>query len=212
MALTRILITVKTYPTISKKYDELVCTAGFLEDGSWIRLYPIQFHKKSYTEQYQKYHWIEVDIVKNNRDFRPESFRPVSHETPINIVGKISPDGNTWEERRKIVLKKVYTNLTTLISEAKDKKICTSLAVFKPTKIIDFKWKEEKERVWSQAKLAQYTQLNIFESTSNTDLKVVKKLPYKFYFIYEDDEGKQSTQMIEDWETGQLFWNCLRRH
>ena len=156
MALARILITVKTYPTISKKYDELICTAGFLEDGSWIRLYPIQFRKKSYTEQYQKYHWIEVDIVKNTRDFRPESFRPVSHDTPINIVGKISSDGNTWDERRKIVLKKVYTNLTTLISEAKDKKICTSLAVFKPTKIIDFIWKEEKEREWSQAKLAQF--------------------------------------------------------
>jgi hypothetical protein len=179
MALTRILITVKTYPTISKKYDELVCTAGFLEDGSWIRLYPIQFRKKSYTEQYQKYHWIEVDIVKNNRDFRPESFRPVSHDTPINIVGNIPPDGNTWDERRKIVLNKVYTNLTKLIAEAKDKKKCTSLAVFKPTKIIDFIW---------------------------------KKLTYKFSFIYEDDEGKQSTQMIEDWETGQLFWNCLQRH
>ena len=42
--------------------------------------------------------------------------------------------------------------------------------------------------------------------------KSLKKLPYKFSFIYQDDEGQQSTQMIEDWETGQLFWNCLRRH
>ena len=52
-----------------KKYKELVCTTGLLEDGSWIRLYPIQFRKKSYTEQYQKYHWIEVDIVKNREIF-----------------------------------------------------------------------------------------------------------------------------------------------
>ena len=36
MAKTKVLITVKTYPAISKKYEELVCTAGFLEDGSWI--------------------------------------------------------------------------------------------------------------------------------------------------------------------------------
>ena len=41
MALTKVLISVKTYPTLSEKYDELVCTAGFLEDGSWIRIYPI---------------------------------------------------------------------------------------------------------------------------------------------------------------------------
>ena len=39
----RIYILVKTYPTISEKYAELVCTAGILEDGSWIRLYPMPF-------------------------------------------------------------------------------------------------------------------------------------------------------------------------
>jgi len=101
MALTKVLITVKTYPSISKKYEELVCTAGFLEDDSWIRLYPIQFRKKSYAEQYKKYQWIELDIVKNTRDFRPESFRPVSHDTPIEIIGEIPPDGNTWAENRQ---------------------------------------------------------------------------------------------------------------
>ena len=41
MAMTKVLITVKTYPTLSAKYDELVCTAGFREDGTWIRIYPV---------------------------------------------------------------------------------------------------------------------------------------------------------------------------
>lgn len=45
MAKTKVLVTVKTYPTLSQKYDELVCTAGFLEDGSWIRVYPVPFRK-----------------------------------------------------------------------------------------------------------------------------------------------------------------------
>jgi len=76
MALTKVLITVKTYPTLSARYDELVCTAGFREDGSWIRIYPVPFRKKHYNEQYKKYDWIEVDLVKNTSDFRPESFRP----------------------------------------------------------------------------------------------------------------------------------------
>lgn len=58
MAKTKVLITVKTYPAISKKYEELVCTAGLLEDGSWVRIYPVQFRKKSYNEQYAKYDWI----------------------------------------------------------------------------------------------------------------------------------------------------------
>lgn len=211
MAKTKVLITVKTYPAISKKYEELVCTAGFLEDGSWIRIYPIQFRKKAYNQQYSKYEWIELDLVKNTEDPRSESFRPVSHDTEINIVGEIKPDGNTWAERRKIVLNKVYSNLTQLIAEAKDKTICTSLAVFKPTKIIDFIW-EEVDREWSKDKIAQFQQLNLFQNVDEKKFEVVKKLPYKFSFIYEDIEGKRSTTMIEDWETGELYWNCLRRY
>lgn len=211
MAITKVLITVKTYPTISKKYEELVCTAGFLEDGTWIRIYPIQFRKKSYQQQYSKYEWIELDLVKNTDDVRPESYRPVSHDTEINIVGEIRPDGNTWAERRQIVLKKVYNNLSQLISEAKDKNICTSLAVFKPTKIIDFIW-EEVEREWPLDKIAQFQQLNLFQNVDDKKFEVVKKLPFKFSFVFEDVAGKRSTTMIEDWETGELFWNCFRRH
>jgi hypothetical protein len=30
----KVLISVKTYPTLSTKYIELVCTAGFLENGN----------------------------------------------------------------------------------------------------------------------------------------------------------------------------------
>jgi len=100
MALTRVLITVKTYPTISSKYDELVCTAGFREDGTWIRIYLISFRKKSYNEQYRKYDWIELDLVKNEGDFRPESYRPYSHDTEIKIVGHIDTARN-WADRKK---------------------------------------------------------------------------------------------------------------
>lgn len=211
MALTKVLITVKTYPAISKKYDELVCTAGFREDGRWIRIYPIQFRKKNYDQQYSKYEWIELDLVKNIRDPRPESYRPVSHDTPINVKGNIPPDGDCWKERRKVVLNKVYTNINQLITEAKDKNICTSLAVFKPTKIIDFVW-EEIEREWSKDKLAILQQLKLFTSSRDEKFQVVKKLPFKFSYKFEDDEGIPRKIMIEDWETGQLYWNCLLRH
>ena len=51
----QVLITVKTYPLPSSKYEELVCTAGFLPDGKWIRLYPIPFRALPYQDQYQKY-------------------------------------------------------------------------------------------------------------------------------------------------------------
>ncbi len=211
MALTKVLIAVKTYPTISTKYDELVCTAGFKEDGSWIRIYPIQFRKKSYAEQYSKYQWIQLDLVKNTRDARPESYRPISHETEINIIGEIKADGASWNERRAIVLNKVYTNLTTLIAEAKDKTVCTSLAVFKPKEIKDI-IVEPCEREWSKEKLESLKQMGIFDSLQSERPQIVKKLPYKFSYVFTDEDNKEATLMIEDWELGQLYWNCLRRH
>ncbi len=211
MALTKVLITVKTYPTLSTKYEELVCTAGFLKDGRWIRIYPVQFRKKAYVEQYSKYQWIELDLVKNTEDFRPESYRPYSHDTQIDILDSIEPDGGSWEERRKIVLNKVYTSLTTLIAESKDKELMTSLAVFKPKEIVDLKI-EEVEREWNKEKLLALNQLNIFESIQTDKPKVIKKLPYEFSYVFKDDSGKQAKLIIEDWEIGQLFWNCLRQY
>ncbi len=211
MALTKVLITVKTYPTISTKYEELVCTAGFREDGSWIRIYPVQYRKKAYDEQYRKYQWVEIDLVKNTSDFRPESYRPVSHDSEIRIIGEIEPDGSSWDERRRLVLKKVYTNLSELIAEAKNRDICTSLAVFKPSEVLDVKAKS-CEREWSKEKLATLQQLSIFDSIKTDNSQVVKKLPYEFSYVFKDDKGKQSTLMIEDWELGQLYWNCFNKY
>jgi hypothetical protein len=213
MAKTKVLITVKTYPTISSKYEELVCTAGFTEDGRWIRIYPIQFRKKSYSEQYKKYDWIELNLIKNKSDFRPESYRPYSFDDEILIVKNIDTKNN-WAERKNIVLKKVYENLTELISEAHDKKVCTSLATFKPTKVLDFTI-EKVEREWDKTKIAkleaEQKQGNLFMQPENP-FEVVKKLPYKFSYIFEDNTSTQSKLMIEDWEIGQLFWNCLAKH
>ena len=210
MALTKVLITVKTYPTLSAKYDELVCTAGFKEDGTWIRLYPVPFRKKSYSEQYKKYDWVEVDLVKNKGDFRPDSFRPKTLDTEIKVIGHIDTSNN-WQERRKICLRKIYYNLSELIAEAKNRDICTSLAVFKPTQVLDFT-AELVDRNWDKDKLARLNQLNLFETRSDGKFEVVKKLPYKFKFRFKDNQGTESNLMIEDWETGQLYWNCLARH
>ena len=210
MAKTKVLITVKTYPAISSKYDELVCTAGFLEDGRWIRIYPIQFRKKSFEEQYKKYDWIEIDLVKNTSDFRKESFRPISYDTEIKILDHLDTKGN-WLLRKEIVFKnKIYLDIEELISEAKNKEIMTSLAIFKPTEIIDFT-AEPGEREWDKKKLEKLKQerSNLFAQEEEDLFEVVKKLPYKFSYILKDCNGRQSKMMIEDWEIGQLYWNCL---
>jgi len=195
----KVLISVKAYPTLSSKYDELVCTAGFDEDGNWIRIYPIPFRKLDDYSKFKKYQWIELDLIKNSSDFRPESYKPTN-------IDKITPgdwldsEKGKWTKRKEFVLKNVYTDMSQLISEAKDKDICTSLAIFKPNEILDFKI-EEVDRNWSEDKIkkikARSEQFNLFDDSDNF-FKVVKKLPCKL--------------MIEDWEIGMLFWKTLRRH
>lgn len=91
----RIYIVVKTYPTISKEYSELVCTAGILEDGSWIRLYPVPFRKLEIDQEYPKYTWIEIDAVRNTTDFRPETYRP--DLSTIIVEAKLKKAD--WDER-----------------------------------------------------------------------------------------------------------------
>ena len=76
MAKERVLITVKTYPVLSDTYIELSCTAGFREDGSWVRIYPIPYRLLDGDKQFHKYQWIELELEHNLRDPRPESFRP----------------------------------------------------------------------------------------------------------------------------------------
>ena len=79
-----VFITVKTYPTLSRKYDELVCTAGILEDGSWVRIYPVPFRKLSYEEKYKKYQWLSAPLKKSTEDPRPESYKVTDIESDSN--------------------------------------------------------------------------------------------------------------------------------
>jgi hypothetical protein len=69
----RILITVKTYPTLSRKHGETVCTAGIREDGSWVRLYPVPFRRLDEQEQYRKFDWIELNMRKGTAEMNSPS-------------------------------------------------------------------------------------------------------------------------------------------
>ena len=69
----KVFVTVKTYPNLSTAYEELVCTAGVLEDGSWIRLYPIPYRHMTNDKQYKKYHWMEADVKRRQGDMVPDA-------------------------------------------------------------------------------------------------------------------------------------------
>ncbi|WZL77336.1 hypothetical protein QBE55_07000 [Eubacteriales bacterium mix99] len=127
---------------------------------------------------------------------------------------KPRPVKPNWEERRRIVFKNkcIYKNLQKLINKAKSGK--TSLAVFKPAKILDF-IVEPGDRNWNSKRLAglqyQSQQIYLFRTMEEIEdeFKTVQKVPYEFSYQFEDDSGRKSKLMIEDWEIGMLYFRCL---
>lgn len=209
----RILLTVTTYPLPSKSYDELVCTAGVREDGSWIRIYPMPLSvlrgwKTLGKIKQTKYTWIELNLEKRTDDFRPESYSPKDYGFKDLDIGETIDTKNNWGIRKSFCLKNVYTNLSQLVNDSKAPKN-TSLATFKPKKIkrlIIEKDEEDWKPVWK----ALQDQMDLFHEPKEEAKKMFPKVPWKFKYEFEDDDGKVSKLMIEDWEIGQLYWNCLR--
>jgi hypothetical protein len=212
----KILITVTTYPLPSRSYDELVCTAGILEDGSWIRIYPMPLsflreQKVNGNIKVTKYTWIELDLRRrSDKDFRPESYSPVDYNfSDLKILNHLEP-GNFWAQRKEFCLKNVYTNLSKLIESSKAPHNI-SLATFKPTKVIDFII-ERDDPEWKESWKTQFVQYQLnFNNPEETVLRSIPpKMPYRFSYKFLDDEGRESMLMIEDWEIEQLYWNSLR--
>lgn len=210
----RVLITVKTYPTLSRKYGETVCTAGVRVDGSWVRIYPVPFRRLGETQQYKKFDWVECDLVRGRNDPRPETRHP-SDMKQLRPVAHIDTRDN-WRERRRLLLEtaKVHASLNELIVGAKANTL--SLAIFKPAKITGFSW-EKEERDWDPAKVQEMRnktkQGDLFaEETWRHTFQIIPKLPYSFSYEFKDSDGKTAKLQILDWEIGALFWNCMKRH
>ena len=208
----KVLLTVTTYPLPSRSYDELVCTAGILESGEWIRIYPVPLsfllsQRENGENQLRKYTWIELDLEQRTDDFRPESYSPKNYDFRDLILFERIDTKSNWALRKDFCLQKVYTNLSTLIEDSQNPQN-KSLATFKPTEIkgLDI---EEDEREWKNEWKELRKQGDLFNQDKAPE-ELIPKIPYKFYYRFTDDSGQSSRLMIEDWEIGQLYLNCLR--
>lgn len=203
----KVLITVKTYPIPSARYDELVCTAGVLESGEFIRLYPINFRDLPYSGQYQKYQWIEVTAEKHRgRDVRKESYRPDC--ASIKLLGERIPTrAGDWSERARYVMPRKAKSMEDLYErQAEDK---TSLGIFKPKKVDDLvvvpdapDWKATFKNELKQARLWERRTVS-----KEPPRKVPFKLQYRF--TCDDPRCRSHRMMIEDWELGALYWKLV---
>jgi len=203
MSKQNILIIVKTYPEISKKYTETVCTGGILaESKQLIRLYPVRYRYLNGDAKFSKYQWIEADITKSINDNRPESYN--LFENSLELKDIIGP-GKDWHEREEWVLnsQNIYKSLEELIKAQSTNN--TSLGIIRPKEIIGFSIENKSQVDIRDAELKKngiIKQLDMFESRK--DLEII---PIRFIlkFICEDSKCRGHNLGILDWEISQLY-------
>ena len=201
----KVLITVKTYPVPSDKYLELVCTAGVLADGSFIRLYPVDFRYRPYWQWYKKYQWIEVEVEKNTQDRRMESYRP--RLDSIRVLGSPLSTKNKWAERKKYVLGKKTCSLEILKTRRKERNV--SLGIVRP-KVVNDLIIERTDTDWSPKQKEVMKQGLLFGPRR----KPLEKIPFRFVYDFQCDDVNCNGHKISivDWEVGALYLRMKEKY
>lgn len=202
----KVLIVVKTYPSPSMRYQETVCTAGITDKGKWVRLYPISFRYLPFERQYKKFQWIKLNIKKQVKDFRPESFLPDNDS--IKALGELSTKKDKqWKARKDILLPLANKSLEEISIQYNENK--TSLGIFKPREVTDFYWKDAPEE-WSEKHEEVLKQGVLF----GTQPKPLEKIPLEFRYKFrcDDHRCKGHDLSIIDWEIYEAYRNWRNRY
>jgi len=201
METRKILIATKTYPSISTKYQETVCTAGILlseEENplQWIRIYPIRYRYLDFDKRYPRWAIVSAKIKRNDQDYRPESFK--IDDNSLAIIRKIDTTNN-WQERKSLVLSLQFRSIADIQAQGK------SLGIIKPKSIERF-FSKKTSREWNQKQQTVLNQLDLFEP--NIDLE---KIPYQFVYQFTDEDNVPHKYSISDWEIMELYRKCRDR-
>ncbi len=182
----KILVTVRTYPTISTKYKETVCTGGVTDHGEWRRLYPVPLRYLGNKQQYKTFDVITVK-VKSGKDGRPET------RTPDNTSIQIHTHLKEWSSRCEWINNSIFDSLQEMMGEER------TIGPVRVRKVLDFVAKPESPD-WSKAEKDKLRQLELFDSR-----KPLEKIPFDFRLIWQDGNSVEHNTMFKAWEVGQTW-------
>ncbi len=204
----RVLLLVKTYPNLSKKYDITACMAGIdIDARTWIRMYPVRYFDLPYSQRPHKFEGIEVFAEYNPR----EKFqRKESHKIKDDLISRkvILPPEKDWAKRNKFLFPFLSPSIEYLEGQYTVDK--TSLGFIHPKYIDDFYAIPVSEaREWEKD-LVSGTQKTLLERPYTTPLD---KIPYRFGYKFRcDDKCKGHDMMVEDWELLQLYREMEKKY
>jgi len=212
---TKILIWTKTGPEISSKHIETVCTAGVLEDGKPIRIYPIPFRYLDESQRFKKYQWIRAGICKSTTDTRPESYK-INHLS-IQLDAEIPPDKYGWEQRASFVFSNKdwqFGSMEELVQKQADMGVSLGVVAPKviarihkqrrpPLNLAKYKEKRESVRKWLEVENAQPRLFDDYLPPSLKDLQISDTVLKVDWFCHGKQCSGHSMQVL-DWELVEL--------
>jgi len=195
----KMLVLAKTYPTISKKYEHLVCIAGLTEDNEWRRIYPVpwQLFWRGSEKKFKKKSWIRYRL----EDTKPSDRRPESRKIDFSSIEVLE------EESYREIKKRLDEKLVTLDALQSEDDSIVSLGAIKP-KIMDLVYSESEyyKKVKSMS-----NQVTLVDGKSAIKIKV-PDMKFQYIFHCSDKCVKRHKIMCEDWEMGMLYLNSVKLH
>lgn len=182
----RILITVRTYPQISSKYIETVCTGGINEKGEWRRLVPVPLRYLERERQFRTFDEIQIDLDPG-KDGRPET------RTPRLNTLKVIRHVEDWPVRIDWIKPTCLPSLKAMQDAGR------TLAPVEVREVLEFTAKRTSEE-WSAIQKEKLKQEDLFE-----ERLPLEKLPYDFHFRWKDGDGDEHNSLIMAWEISQTW-------
>jgi hypothetical protein len=187
-----LMVNCKTYPAVSTKYVETVCTGGVQRNGEFVRLYPVPFRFLDSREQYKRWDVISVQAYRDDQDTRPESWH-LEPGTSIEFVDRIKSETHRWEWMKRTVYES---------SSAMEQKGVTNGCVeIEPHELY---WKADPKE-WTPGQLNVIQQGDLFATKTQME-SLADRVPWQFRLKYrEKKSGREADAKVLAWSYYQGF-------
>lgn len=182
---TRVLILCKTYPSPSATYSETSCVAGITEAGRLIRLFPVPFRLIADEHQFRKWQWVTALVEKARDDHRPESHRIFVDKIECDAAAlRAGKEG--WPHRMELLRHvPIYSDFAAV--EAARLKNGATLALLRPSRVLELEIKPTKNPDWTDEERAKLTQMqqqsSLFSEEENRrQVALLEKIPFDFHY------------------------------
>lgn len=211
----RVFIIAKTYPELSSRYGETVCTAAVDEAGNPLRLYPIPFRYLTGAQKFKRYQWVDAELQTSRHDARPES-RTVQPGS-IRLEEGVPATPDEWGRRADIVLQSPAWQFSSMHSLFEAQRSAgRSLAFVRPRLITgvtfrrraieDARTFQEKMQELRKQKTIARQQLDLFERTLPSAMKNLEYVGERVCIDWRcgDEDCAGHSMQVLDWEICEL--------